>query len=455
MTTESVKKYFSKSAHAAPLAVFRIYFGLMMFLGILRFWLNGWIEKLYIEPRFHFHYLGFEWVQVPGLWTYGLFAISALSALGILLGYRYRLSASLFFLSFTYIELMDKTTYLNHYYFISLLSFLLILLPAHTYLSLDVLQKRTQSAEFTPVWHRHCLQLLLGIVYFYAGLAKLNSDWLLHAQPLRIWLPTHSDFPLFGPLFQKEWMFYFMSWGGALYDLLIPFLLLNRRTRLLAFALVLFFHGMTSALFPIGMFPYIMIGSTLIFFSEQFHRRISAFFAKLVRYPEDFLHNGFHYNEAGNKGAGLKRSLIAVFFLVQLCIPFRYLAYPGELFWTEEGYRFSWRVMLIEKAGVATFFIQYPDRDRRIEVNNRDYLTAFQEKQMATQPDFILEFAHFLADEFAQDKNKPAVFVQSYVALNGRRSSPYIRPDIDLSKEKQTLKPKTWITPFSDEIKGL
>ena len=35
--------------------------------------------------------------------------------------------------------------------------------------------------------------------------------------------------------------------------------------------------------------------------------------------------------------------------MIQVIFPLRYIFYPGELFWHEQGYRFSWRVMLMEK----------------------------------------------------------------------------------------------------------
>src|SRR5690606_5724759 len=85
---------------------------------------------------------------------------------------------------------------------------------------------------------------------------------------------------------------------------------------------------------------------------------------------------------------------LTIYFLVQITFPFRYLAYPGKLFWTEEGYRFSWRVMLMEKAGYAIFHITDPESGRSWEANNYDFLTPNQEKMMATQPDMILQFAH-------------------------------------------------------------
>ena len=54
----------------------------------------------------------------------------------------------------------------------------------------------------------------------------------------------------------------------------IPFLLLYNRTRIFGFLLVILFHLLTVALFPIGMFPYIMIFSAIIFFSPKIHNSI-------------------------------------------------------------------------------------------------------------------------------------------------------------------------------------
>ncbi|MEX2455931.1 MAG: HTTM domain-containing protein, partial [Balneolaceae bacterium] len=133
MSADSIRSYLNTSTHAAPLAVFRIFFGLLMVISMVRFAAKGWIETLYIEPDFFFSFYGFEWVQPLGEWTYLIFLICGFSALFVSLGFKYRISIIIFFLSFTYIELMDKTTYLNHYYFISILSFLMIFLPAHAY----------------------------------------------------------------------------------------------------------------------------------------------------------------------------------------------------------------------------------------------------------------------------------------------------------------------------------
>ena len=443
-TISTIKQYLHQNTDAAPLAVFRIFLGGIMLFGMLRFQYYGWIEKLYIEPSFYFKYLGLEWVKPLGESTYCLFFICGLAAFFVMIGWQYRVAIITFFLSFTYIELMDKTNYLNHYYFISCMAFLLCFLPANACFSIDALRKK--SAAIIPKWTIDAIKFMLCIVWFYAGLAKLNSDWLLEAQPLKIWLKAKYDLPILGDLLQKEFVHYLFSWAGALYDLSIPFLLWFSRTRPFAFIAVVVFHLLTWILFPIGIFPWVMIGSALIFFDGVGFRKLIGKLkpAKLNQsYPPNFLQQK------------ISLSIILVFFFFQLLLPFRHLLYKGELFWTEEGYRFSWRVMLMEKAGYANFKLVDPDTGKRFYIQNGNFLNPLQEKQMATQPDFILEFAHYLERFYQRNGIRdPEIYVESYVALNGRSSQPYINPKIDLTTIKPSWKPKTFILPFNDEIKG-
>lgn len=445
--------YLQQQTNATPLAVFRIGFGLLMCYSIIRFWAKGWIETIYIEPTFHFSYYGFEWIQPLGNYTYLLFFISGLSAFFIALGLKYRLSIILFFLSFTYIELLEKTTYLNHYYFISILSFLMIFLPANATFSVDNLWKK-RSFEQVPKWTLDAIKLLLGIVYFYAGLAKINSDWLLKAMPLKIWLPSKYDLPIIGEtLMQQNWFHYAMSWSGMVYDLLIPFLLLYKRTRWFAFILVVFFHIFTRVLFPIGVFPYVMIISSLIFFEANFHKKIIAFIRRRLQAVLKVKTNTIQiFPEYNMRFKSIIIPIVIAFFTIQLLLPFRYLLYPGELFWTEQGYRFSWRVMLMEKMGNTTFKIVDGESGSTFYVKNSDFLTPLQEKQMSFQPDFILEYAHYLGDHFTSQGHKNVqVFVESYVALNGRLSQLYIDKTVDLYQQKESFQHKNWILPIKDE----
>jgi len=280
--TIKLREYFQSTRGAEPLAVFRIGFGLMMLYSIMRFYFMGWIDKVYVKPNFHFKYYGFEWIPELGEYTYILFVLCALSSITIALGFKYRISIILFFLSFTYIELLEKTVYLNHYYFISILSFLLIFLPLNASFSIDNLIRNTKTIS-VPSWTIDCIKLLLAIVYIYAGLAKINYDWLIDAMPLKLWLTSKYDLPIIGEYFmQQVWVHYLMSWGGMIYDLSIPFLLIYKRTRNFAFFMVVVFHVFTRILFPIGVFPYVMIISALIFFDNSFHEKIINYLKRII-----------------------------------------------------------------------------------------------------------------------------------------------------------------------------
>ncbi|MGY6647682.1 HTTM domain-containing protein [Wenyingzhuangia sp. IMCC45574] len=437
---------------AATLAAFRILFGVLMLFSLIRFIAMGWVEKFYILPNFHFTYYGFSWVKSLGNYTYGLFALAITACVGIIIGYRYRLSMLLFFLSFTYIELIDKTTYLNHYYFISVLSFLLCFLPLHSSFSIDA-KKKGKEYKYVSSWTVDSIKFLLGIVYFFAGLAKLNSDWLLRAQPLKIWLSTKTYLPIVGNLMNDTWFHYTMSWSGALYDLTIPFFLWYKKTRPFAFVAVVVFHVFTRILFNIGMFPYIMICATLIFFDGSLHEKFIYALKKVFKI------NGLSGSNVSEMYAVKKQKIIlfiiSLFIVFQLILPFRNLCYPGELFWHEQGFRFSWRVMLMEKAGYTTFTVKDSVSGKYFHVKNSDFLTSFQIKQMSFQPDFILEYAHYLGDHFkSQGHQNIQVFAESYVALNGRLNQLLIDPKVDLYKEEEGFHNKTWILPLNDEIKG-
>ncbi|MES2765403.1 MAG: HTTM domain-containing protein [Bacteroidota bacterium] len=478
---KKILTYLSAPADIAPLAVFRALFGAMMAASVVRFWANGWIQDMYITPKYFFTYYGFEWVRpLDETGMYLLFGAMFLSAIGIMLGSFYRFSAVAFFLTFTYVELIDKTNYLNHYYFVSIIAFLLTLVPANRAFSLDAFLKPSLKTDLVPRWTVDIFKLQLGLVYFFAGVAKLHPDWLIDAMPLRIWLPAKAHLPLIGQFLDYAWVAYAFSWFGAVYDLTIPFFLLKKQTRPYAYVAVVSFHVMTRVLFPIGMFPFIMIISTLIYFSSDFHRKIIEYTTRVFKsiFKAYFINKNsfksppyqggqrgispdaespFVPLKKGDKSVGFKSrfqpiilSILAAHFVLQLALPFRYALYPGNLFWTEQGFRFSWRVMLMEKYGNVTFHIRDKATGRAGEAMNLDYLTPQQEKMMASQPDMILQFAHFLKGEYAKKGIGAEVRAEGYATLNGRGSRPFINPDVDLTQERESFKNKKWVLPFTE-----
>ena len=432
-------KYLMAPASPAPLTTLRIVTGFLMFIGTLRFWYLGWIETNLLAAKFQFKYSGLEWVVMPtNSWMlYLVFLLLLLSALGVMLGYRYRLSAISLFLSFTYIELLDITWYLNHYYFISILLFLLALLPAHRHLSMDVYLKRVDAVKAIPSWMIALPRFQMGILYVYAGIAKIQYDWLIEAVPMRIWLPAHSHEPILGALFAWKYSPWIFSWIGMIYDCTIPFFLGNKRTRNWAYLSVVVFHSLTGWLFQIGMFPVVMMGITLVFFDAKIHEKIQ----------EKWFHR--HANLGTSEVRVLPHTLwiVGIFCLFQILFPWRFLLYSGKLFWTESGYRFSWRVMLMEKAGTATFYVTRSDTQKEGEIDNADFLLPHQEKQMAMQADLIVQYAHYLQSHFEKNKisvNK--VRAEVYVTLQGKPSRLYFDPQLNLLALNHRKHP-VWLYP--------
>lgn len=441
------KPDFTRKVPIGPLVAFRIIFGALGVFAALRFVYYGWVDSLYIQPKFHFHYFLFEWVHpLPGNWMYLPFILMTIGALGITLGCFYRFSAILYFLSFTYVELLDKANYLNHYYFVSIIAFLLIFMPAHADVSVDARRNPALRSSVVPYWSIWLLRFQLTLVYCFAGIAKINSDWLLEAQPLRIWLQGFRDLPFVGWLFASSWLAYVFAWFGCIYDLFVPFFLMNNKTRSWAYAAVIVFHLLTWMLFPIGVFPWVMMGATLIFFPASFHEKWLRFFrtqpkngqARSFRVLSPFL-----------------KYVLVLFIAVQLLIPIRFLFYPGSLFWYEEGYRFSWRVMLMEKKGYATFYVVDRTSGGTIEVNNAIYLTDTQIDQMSRQPDMILEYARFLGEKYndtllhfgkeSVHLQRPKVEAEIFVTLNGKPHSAFVTRKHDLLRISPTQSYTTWV----------
>ena len=278
-------------------------------------------------------------------------------------GSFYRIAAVLFFLGFAHIFLVDMALYLNHFYLVVLVSFLLIFVPANRSCSMDAKLHPEIRSDTVPAWTLWLFLGQLSIVYFYAGLAKLNSDWL-QGEPMRMWLGRKTDFPIFGPLFGEEWVVYLLCYGGLLFDLFVVPLLLWRKTRLYAIGAAALFHMMNAYLFRIGIFPWFMLAATLLFLPPAWLRP-----SNWHRAPGGRGRKRKERTQAKHKGHEAiswrdleprQRTtfvLLGVYLILQLVLPFRHFMYPGNVSWTEEGHVFSWHMMLRDKQATARFFL--------------------------------------------------------------------------------------------------
>lgn len=409
---------------AAGLAAFRVAFGALCFASIARLLALGWAHSLYIAPTHTLSYAGFAWVPRPG--PFGLYALlgaTLLSSLGVALGLWFRASAATLFVSFTWIELIDASIYLNHYYLVSIVSLLFVFMPLGDAYSLDA---RGTGRRALPAWCLLLLRAQVGAVYLFAGVAKLGHDWLLRAQPLGVWLAARADRPVLGSLLGHPLTPWAMSWGGALFDLSMPFLFAFRRTRGPAWVLALGFHAATGWLFPIGMFPLIMSCAALVFFDPSWPR---ALVARLRGRSLDAidLPAPQSITRAGALALGL-------WITAQALLPLRHLALTDDVNWTQHHARFSWRVMLVERAGFVEFDVVHARDGRRWRVSPSRYLLPHQAHEVSIQADLIAQTARIIADDFSRRGISPVrVFADSYVSLNGLPARRYVDPRVDLA----------------------
>ncbi len=442
-TKTELRSFLETPLPSASLVFFRVGLSVLLLLMLLRFYYRGWLSDYYLKPAYHFTYLGFDWVQ-PGsgnsLYWHLWFLVGCTVLMG--LGYCYRWACWGFVLGFGYLELLDKTPYLNHHYALWLLVLLMALMPLGAAGSLS--QRHLQPL---PGWCLWTLRLQVGLIYTFAGIAKLNGDWLVAAEPLRRWLPALSDTPWIGSLFLIPILPWLMSWAGMLFDLTIVGWLLWPRSRNWAFAAVVIFHTLTALLFPIGVFPWLMIFLVLLFFApdwpQRLWQRVRQGRQKLFR-PELQL-----AQTQSNFSFRWQIPVLGLFFLIQFCLPLRHWIYPGNVLWTEEGFRFSWFVMLIDKTGSVEYKVQDPASGRFWLVNPNQELTGFQTRMLQTQPDLIHQYAQHLGQRWqAKGYAKIEVYAEAYASLNGRPSQLLIDPQANLMAIPRSLKSQSFLMPL-------
>ena len=422
------------------------------------------------EPLMHFKYYGFGWVDAIPVWDMELHVLGLqILAVFIVLGFFYRASIFLFFLGFTYFFLLDQGLYDNHHYLICWVSFAMIFMPASGSFSIDAWWRKSVRCDTTPAWTVAILAGLTGILYFYAGIAKINSDWL-QGWPLRGRLG--SDF---GELAKQEWFVYFMAYSALLFDLLVVPLLVWRKTRAVAFCACILFHLLNMYMFTLAIFPILGIAYTAMFFSPDWPRRWLNWFRRkfkigVVREAEQ------NTQRFSISTLTLKQKITVT--VLTLCIsfhllfPLRHFLYPGVTLWTGQGYRFSWRVMLRraycpmfargERTDNAFFHVTvsrpHPETGLLMEpvtttVDSAEFLIEKQLSMMARQSDMILQFAHFLRDEAIKKGFVEIIVTADFkLSLNGRKLQYFVDPKVNLAEIPRNLWHADWIVPLTEPL---
>ena len=441
--------WLSETVPATSVVVFRIAFGLMMALWALDYLRTGRVRLLCAPEVFHFYWDGFSWVKPwPGYGMILQFLVMMLSAMMIAVGTMYRAAAVVFALGFTHFFLIDRTNYQNHYYLILLLSWLMVILPAHRLFSADVLNGAVIRSRTVPRWCLLLLQFHIALPYFFGGIAKIDPDWL-SGEPMRNILRIQG-----GAEWAPEWLSerslsLAFTWGGLLFDLLIVPAILWRRTRLVAFLLAISFHLSNSLLFNIHVFPWLMIAATTVFFDPA--------------WPEKVLHRltgtpiGASLTNQAPSRSNVSNPAMALMLLYcgfHILWPFRHLLYEGNSGWTEQGHYFSWRMMLRGKTVGLRYYLTDPATGTTQQADIRQFLNREQQIRFAKDPEMIRDLAQGLAADFFRRTGRTTeVRALVLASLNGRKPQLLIDPAVDLAAEPEFAFHRRWIVPLREPLR--
>jgi len=391
------------------LALFRIAFGTVMMLQAGTFlWSDmptgNWAETYFTGDHvtWNFPYPGFEWLRALPLSAMNLVSfLMWLAGISLALGFYHRVASAIVFFTWTYVWMIDEGLYNNHYYLMSLVAWLLIWMPAserysvHDWIRLRLCfssaKRDPSSTGSVPFWTLFLLRTQLLVVYFYGGVAKICWQWLEHAEPvgmalkhpvvaerLQAGLPAGLAEYALSVIASREFAF-FLAYSGLAFDLAIGFLLIIRRTRIFAILLVVMFHAFNHyVLFDdIGWFPLMGTLLTLIFLEPDWPQRCwnglrSRTWLKpdwrwllggMVAVPLVGAALGWKRNPTPSQFAGQPtrlRGWVAILVcgwaLVQIILPLQHFLIPGDVNWTSEGGRFSWRMKIAHKTSPSLRF---------------------------------------------------------------------------------------------------
>ncbi len=457
LTKATVRELFAKDGlqklfapvDISSIVFFRIIFGFILLIEVLRYFSHNWISPYWMEPTHFFAYWPFDFLKpLPGDGMKLLFLSMGIMAVCIMLGFLYRIAMSLFFLCFTYMFLLDQTLYLNHFYLVVIVSFLMIFIPANRSGSIDSKIKVGFRKETAPAWCLWLLRFMIGITYFYGGVAKINADWL-KGEPLRMWLSGETNIPILGPLLQYDWMIYFLSYSGLILDLFIIPALLFPKTRKWGFILIIVFHLLNTQLFSIGIFPWFMITATTLFLYPNWFRNIvngingDKWKLTTSSFPDEYIHKN-----------NVILFFLGIWVMIQICLPLRHFFIPGNVHWTEQGHLYAWHMKLRSKRGKGSYIAQDKKTGQEFIINPREYLSSRQYGKLNRDPHLIWQFCKWVKEDYNNKGMDVAVFANVKASLNGRIYQQLIDSTVDIASQPEPIMQAKWIVPLTTPLEN-
>jgi vitamin K-dependent gamma-carboxylase len=443
----------SQPVPAWSLAVFRIALGGLLLWDCWRFIRYDRIYRYFVAPDFHFTYPGFGWITpLPDPWIHLAWLGMGVAAALVMLGLFYRVAVVVLTVLFTYFFLIDRAEYLNHFYLVILFLILMCFMPAHRVLSLDARFASMPLPTTVPYATVFILRAQMEIMLIFAGLVKLTPDWLA-GEPLGLWLRAQVDDMPFGFLFHYDAIIIAAAWGTIALHLIGAPLLLWRRTRLATFLVYCVFHIANASFFNIGIFPWMTIAATTIFFAPDWPRLtvrwlLARFEAVAPITPAVMpVHRPI---------SPIVMAAMAGWLVVQIALPLRAGLFPTEVRWTGDGHEFSWRMRIYDRQAEGHFRVTAAD-GMEWTVDPHDYLTSRQVGKMLVRPDMIHQFAGHLEQVWrAAGHGDVAVRAEIWKSLNGRPMQRYVDPTVDLTAlSYNNFGPDPWVLPIDVPVWGV
>lgn len=420
-----MKNRLFKEIDNAPLVLFRIFLGFLLACETFGAIATGWVKSNFITPKFTFSHIGMEWLQpLPGNGMYYYFVVMGILGLLVMVGYKYRFSISLFTFLWAGVYFMQKTSYNNHYYLLVLVCLMMAFLPAHRYASIDARINPGIKKLTMPAWSSFVMIAMVSIVYFYATLAKFYPDWLNGTFAKNL-LSGSVTIAWLRDIMTQKWFYLFIAYSGIAFDMFVVPLMLFKRTRTIAFVASLIFHLFNSITLQIGIFPFFALSFAVFFYPPEKIRQI--FFRKKPVAQT---------NALSNEGIAILKYFFVPYLIIQLLLPLRHYLIKGDVLWTEEGHRLSWRMMLRSRSGSTYFRVIDKSTGQEIFYKPSDDLTPKQEGGMRTRPDMIWQMAQFIKQKYKAKNIDVAVYAVTTVAINNGPYLQLINPDTDLATAK-------------------
>lgn len=395
------------------LGIFRIVFGTLFLIHFSIYAKTAAFKFFYIDTVFHFKFPGLEFIEPLGTELMMLiYVLDWIAIFFFIVGLFYRFVAVFLFVSTVYLELIDVAYHNNHNYVIILFLLFFSLVGANRSFSIDRIIFKLKEA--IPAWHINIFIFQLFVIYFYGSIAKMNYDWLsgnVMQETLSYSFPNKSISWL-----QK--VGFFTTYVGLIFDFLIIPLLLLKKTRWIALVLFLVFNISNAFLFHIGIFPFLMIGSVILFFDNIIIRR------ELI-------------TSQAQSNLRLTRAFLIFYVTFQLIVPFKHFLIPGNVHWTGEGYFISWQMKTFAKKSQIEFMMVDTSNGDKYYIPIDQILLDEQKSRLSYFPFLAKQFADFLeADARSKGIEDVEVYTLFGSSLNGGPLRVVIDQDIDLTKVK-------------------